>query len=150
MYVDINNEFTTNPKIDLKENMGERFRQMRNYVGLSQKEAAAIFGMNQSNIARIEKGLVSPNMSICHYFKTHYHIDTNWLISGMGEMVIHERPKTKTVDYAEFSEEMGDLLFHLKRVPEVRLEVLKFFVGYKLENKRHIMAYLDQQKVMEG
>jgi transcriptional regulator with XRE-family HTH domain len=135
---------------ELKENIGERFREMRNYVGLSQKDVAAIFGMNQSNIARIEKGLVSPNMSICHYFKTHYDIDTNWLISGIGEMVIQPKPKSSSIDYAEFSEEMEDLFFHLKYVPEVRLEVLKFFVSYKLENKRHIKTYLDHYRAMEG
>ncbi len=138
----------SNGKRSLKEKIGERFRQMRNYVGLSQKETSAIFGMNQSNIARIEKGIVSPNMSICHYFKSRYNINTNWLISGRGEMLIKERPKAKSVDYGEFEEEMKDLLFYLRQMPEIRLGVLKFFVGYKLENKKQIMEYLEDQQVV--
>jgi len=137
-------------KKDLKIKIGERFRQMRNYVGLSQKEIADIFGMNQSNIVRIEKGVVFPNMSICHYFKSHYDIDTNWLISGSGEMLIKDNSVDRGVDYAEFSEEMEDILFYLDNVPDARLAVLKFFVGYKLENKREILEYLEEKKVMEG
>ena len=137
-------------KRDLRIKIGERFRLMRNYVGLSQKEAAAIFGMNQSNIVRIEKGVVFPNMSVCHYFKTRYNIDTNWLISGEGEMLIPEEVGNHGVDYAEFSEEMEDILFYLNNVPEARLAVLKFFVGYKLENKREIMEYLSERKAQEG
>jgi len=135
-------------KKGLKERMGDRFKQMRNYVGISQKEAAAVFGMNQSNIARIESGIVSPNMSICHYFKTHYSINTNWLISGVGEMVIEE--DTPTIDHDEFEEEVKDLKFHLNHIPEVRLSVLKFFVEYKLENKKNIIAYLRHQTAAEG
>ncbi len=135
---------------DLKACIGERFRQMRHYVGLSQKETSAIFGMNQANIARIEKGIVSPNMLICHYFKTHYNIDTNWLISGKGDMVIQEEEKSKTADYGEFTEEMLDLFFYIDYVPEIRLAVLKYFLGYKLENKKQILEFLQHQKVAEG
>lgn len=130
-----------------KREIGGRFRQMRQYVGLSQKEAGAIFGMNQSNIARIEKGLVSPNMSICHYFKTHYNIDVNWLISGQGDMVIDTGFQPETVDYGEFSEEMEDFYFHLSHIPEVRLAVLKHFMEYKLENKRQIVQFLSDREL---
>ena len=130
-----------------KQEIGERFRQMRLYIGLSQKEAGAIFGMNQSNIARIEKGLVSPNMSICHFFKTHYHIDTNWLISGQGDMIFKTDFDSKTIDYGEFAEEMEELFFHLTHIPEVRLAVLKHFMEYKLENKRQIIDFLKNQNI---
>lgn len=130
-----------------KQEIGERFRQMRLYIGLSQKEAGAIFGMNQSNIARIEKGLVSPNMSICHYFKTHYHIDTNWLISGQGDMIIKTGFQSRTIDYGEFTEEMEELFFHLRHIPEVRLAVLKHFMEYKLEHKRQIVEFLNHREI---
>ncbi|MCP5046309.1 MAG: helix-turn-helix transcriptional regulator [bacterium] len=143
-----NSNIGSKEKQHLKGKIGERFRQMRNYTGLSQKEAGAIFGMNQSNIARIEKGIVSPNMSICHYFKINYNINTNWLISGLGDMVIKQKPKVIAIDYGEFREEMDDLFFHLDHVPEVRLEMLKFFVGHKLENKKQISEFLREQKVV--
>lgn len=131
----------------LKIEIGKRFRQMRLYVGISQKEIADIFGMNQSNIARIEKGIVSPNMLICHYFKTHYNINTNWLISGRGNMVLPGSVQDPAIDYGEFTEEVLDLLFYLDRVPEVRLAVLKYFVGYKLENKKQLRDFLEQQQM---
>ncbi len=137
-------------KRKLKQKMGERFRRMRLYVGLSQKEAGAVFGMNQSNIARIEKGVVSPNMSVCHYFKTHYGINTNWLISGQGDMIIRETSNGKEMDYGEFAEEVEDLLFHLEHIPEVRLAVLKHYMEYKLENKRQIVEFLNQQQISDA
>jgi DNA-binding XRE family transcriptional regulator len=142
----MNGEVNSETRQALKEKIGSRFREMRIYTGLSQKETASVLGMSQANIVRLEKGVVSPNMSICHYFKTHYNIDINWLISGRGNMVIKE--KSKAVDYGEFCEEMDDLFFHLDRVPEVRLSVLKFFLGHKLENKKQIQEYIRNQKVI--
>lgn len=138
-------------KSALKEGIGTRFRQMREYAGLSQKETGRLFGMNQSNIARIEKGIVSPNMAICDYFHTRYYINMNWLITGEGEMVLPpEDIDPKNVDYGEFKEEMKDLIFHLENVPNARIAMLKFFMGYKLENKKNILTFLNENNISKG
>lgn len=138
-------------KTAFKEGIGARFRQMREYSGLSQKETGHLFGMNQSNIARIEKGIVFPNMAICDYFHTHFHINMNWLITGEGDMLMNQDTTTKEpVDYGEFSDEMKDLLFHLNHVPPSRINILKFFMGYKLENKKSIMKFLKDNNITRG
>jgi transcriptional regulator with XRE-family HTH domain len=138
-------------KFALKEGIGSRFRKMREHTGLSQKETGQLFGMNQSNIARIEKGIVSPNMAICDYFHTEYHIDMNWLITGEGEMVLpEEETDPKLIDYGEFKEEMKDLLFHLEKVPTARFAILKYFMGYKLENKKKILSFLKDHNITKG
>lgn len=135
----------------LKEGIGTRFREMREYAKLSQKETGSLFGMNQSNIARIEKGIVSPNMAICDYFHTRYNINMNWLITGEGEMVLpREEIDPKNVDYGEFKEEMNDLIFHLENVPNARIAMLKFFMGYKLENKKNILTFLKENNISKG
>jgi len=135
-------------KTVLKENIGTRFRKMREYAHLSQKETAQIFDMNQSNIARIEKGIVSPNMAICDYFRSHFNINMNWLITGEGEMVLDEAFKgDEDADYGEFKDEMRDLLFHLDHVPNARFAMLKFFMSYKLENKKNILQFLKEHNI---
>ncbi|MCP5049595.1 MAG: helix-turn-helix transcriptional regulator [bacterium] len=132
----------------MKEAIGVRFRKMREYAGLSQKETGRLFGMNQSNIARIEKGIVSPNMAICDYFHTHYNINMNWLITGEGEMALADEDNDKIpADYGEFSEEMKDLLFHLDHVPTARFAILKYFMGFKLENKKNILDFLKDNDI---
>ena len=65
-------------------------------------------------------------------------------------MVLREEEKSRIADYGEFSEEMLDLFFYLDYVPEIRLAVLKYFLGYKLENKKQILEFLDHQKMAEG
>ncbi len=138
-------------KTAFKEGIGTRFRQMREYSGLSQKETAKIFQMNQSNIARIEKGIVFPNMAICEYFHSHFNIDMNWLITGAGTMICEEEIFAKEpIDYGEFTDEMKDLLFHLDNVPTSRINILKFFMGYKLENKKNIMKFLKDNNITRG
>ncbi len=141
-------EFDIDNKTGLKESIGARFRKMREYTGLSQKETGLIFDMNQSNIARIEKGIVSPNMAICDYFRTHYNINMNWLITGEGEMVTENDDMIELgVDYGEFKEEMKDLQFHLDHVPNARFDILKFFLSYKLENKKSILKFLKENNI---
>jgi transcriptional regulator with XRE-family HTH domain len=146
--MDLDNELEsdcrdTGSKTALKESIGLRFRKMREYAQLSQKETGRIFGMHQTTIARIEKGIVSPNFTICDYFHTHYNINMNWLITGEGEMVAgDENIEPEPAEYGEFSEAMKDLLFHLDHVPTARYAILKFFMGYKLENKKNILKYL--------
>jgi len=135
-------------KSALKESIGARFRQMREFVGLSQKETGELFDMKQSNIARIEKGIVSPNMAICDYFHAHFSINLNWLITGEGEMVEDEEPALRIIpNYGEFKEEMKELMFHLDHVPNSRIAILKYFMGYKLENKKKLMKYLQQHNL---
>lgn len=141
-------EFDIDSKTGLKESIGARFRKMREYTGLSQKETGLIFDMNQSNIARIEKGIVSPNMAICDYFRTHYNINMNWLITGEGDMVSDEDEMIELgVDYGEFKDEMKDLQFHLDNVPNTRFDILKFFLSYKLENKKSILQFLKENNI---
>jgi transcriptional regulator with XRE-family HTH domain len=141
----------TENKTALKEAIGNRFRKIREYANLSQKETAALFDMNQSNIARIEKGIVSPKMAICDYFHIHYNINMNWLITGEGEMVLEDdKSEDSMIDYGEFAEEMNDLIFHLDHVPSARIDILKFFMGYKLENKKNILKFLQENNIAKG
>lgn len=131
----------------LKKEIGERFRQAREYTGLKQKELAGIFDMNQSNIARIEKGLVSPNMSILNYLRRQHDINLNWLLTGRGEMVLKDKEEGKKgPDFGEYEIEVNDLLYHLEHVPEMRYPVLKYFVDYKLDHKREIHDIIKKVK----
>jgi hypothetical protein len=72
----------------------------------------------------------------------------NWLITGEGEMIIEkETHAPENIDYGELKEEMDDLFFHLDHVPSARIDILKFFMGYKLENKKHILQFLQENNI---
>ena len=130
-----------------KKETGERLRLARKHLGKTQRQIAEELGMDQSNIARIEQGLVSPSMFICHHLKGRYNININWLLDGEGEMVVVEGGAgEKSFDFAEYTDEVQDLLFHLQWVPDARIAVLKYFSNYKLANKKKIMEFLEKNQ----
>lgn len=134
----------TKKNFPLKKEMGQRFRLFRKHLGKTQKTLAGELGIRQSNIARIEMGVISPSMYACYRLKEDYYLNVNWLLSGSGDMILKEKERKDDgpVDYEEFTEEMQDLFYHLDNVPEIRHEVLKYFFNYKLANKKRIMEFL--------
>jgi transcriptional regulator with XRE-family HTH domain len=135
---------------ELKRQMGERFRQARQHIGLSQLELGNLLGLTQSNIARIEGGRVFPRLSVCHYLRQNYTIGLNWLITGEGEMVLKDEDVAKKMDFGEYESEVRNMVYYLAQVPELRYPVIKLFVDYKLDHKREIYEALQKREEKTG
>jgi transcriptional regulator with XRE-family HTH domain len=135
---------------ELKKQMGERFRQARQHIGLSQLELGNLLGLTQSNIARIETGRVFPRLSVCHYLRWHHTISLNWLITGKGEMVLKDEDVVKKMDFGEYESEVRDMVYYLAQVPGLRYPVIKLFMDYKLDHKKEIYEALQKREEKTG
>ncbi len=76
--------------------MNKRFKQVREYFGLSQTQFAQRMGKSPGCISSIEAGKtlnVSDETidSLCSAFA----VDRNWLVSGVGEMFVPGKEKSK-------------------------------------------------------
>jgi transcriptional regulator with XRE-family HTH domain len=81
---------TGNNENSLKEEIGLRFKKMREEINKSQKELAIELKVYQSSISQIESGITFPSITTLNYLMDRYHISSNWLINGAGTMKIQD------------------------------------------------------------
>ena len=68
--------------------MNSRIKEIRNFLGLTQKEFSESIKMSRSNLAGIENGSVNLNKRNIELICEVYNVNENWLKTGEGEMFI--------------------------------------------------------------
>ncbi len=76
----------------LKNKMANRFRKIREVLGLTQKELAQKIGRKVQAITDIEIQRTLPTIPLLVDIYTKFNIPFNWLILGEGEMFIKKKP----------------------------------------------------------
>jgi transcriptional regulator with XRE-family HTH domain len=74
--------------------LGERIRDRRNKLALSQEEIANLAGMNVSNYGKIERGLGNPNFHTLVRIASVLGVDPGTLIEKIGAESLPERVHT--------------------------------------------------------
>jgi transcriptional regulator with XRE-family HTH domain len=72
----------------MENTVKERVINLRNSLNLSQTEFAGKIGLSQVAIWRIESGESIPRRSTLQAISSAFGIDKNWLINGVGEMIL--------------------------------------------------------------
>lgn len=70
--------------------MNERMRELREMLGLSQKDFAAALGVSRGVIANIEQNLTKPKPPIVSLVCQTYNVSEKWLRDGEGDPFIDE------------------------------------------------------------
>lgn len=77
--------------------IGERLREARIKLGLSQTDLASIFGISSRQIANLENAEEIKKAYI-EIFSEKYSISQNWLLHGAGDMFVIGNTKTAATD----------------------------------------------------
>jgi SOS-response transcriptional repressor LexA len=70
--------------------IGDRFKEVREKLGLNQSELARSIGANPSIISDIERGDKEPSKKIISALILKYKINSNWLLTEQGDMHIKD------------------------------------------------------------
>jgi len=75
---------------DLEEckKIGERIKQLRKQLGISQDEFAVQIGLKQRTLSYIENGNRSILCSIVKKIHKEFNVNLEWIIFGKGEMFL--------------------------------------------------------------
>jgi len=100
----------------LKAAIGQRFKQLREHLHISQKQLAEELNILQSTVSQLESGLVYPGFTSLAYLVTHKKLNPAWLITGEEEMLLHQdqvvarlkRKRAYSDRYLELLEMMED------------------------------------------
>jgi len=76
---------------------GERLRQVRKELGLSQSELGRPVGVTQSSIAAYERDRREPPLSLLLALEHEFRINHEWLATGRGERLAGVRPSLPVV-----------------------------------------------------
>lgn len=76
------------------ENIGQRIKELRKMLGLTQKEFANRIGKSTISIAKWEAGDRTPDESTLKLIAKEFNVNEEWLKSGEGEMFVEGLPIT--------------------------------------------------------
>ncbi|MDO4563950.1 MAG: helix-turn-helix transcriptional regulator [Clostridia bacterium] len=66
--------------------MNTRFKEVRKYLHLTQKEVGEEINISESAVSKIEKGTGSPSRQTVTMFCSAYNVNEEWLRTGEGDM----------------------------------------------------------------
>ena len=131
--------------------IGKRVREVREEIGLSQREFARRLGIANSFICDIENGNSGPGFYFFYLAGKYLKISPMYLLFGTGPKLIDpekpetlEQPKQQTSvpdDFGDDTPRIRQMLSVLKRSEVAKLAVLGFFSKFLVENK----AVLDEE-----
>jgi transcriptional regulator with XRE-family HTH domain len=138
-------------KEDLKQEIGHRMRKIRKTLGYTQEKMVSYFEIGRANYSRIEKGEVWPGTKIFHTMRTKFNISLDWLILNSGKMFNRDREKGEfeKIDFSEYTEEIKELLYYMKKVPMVKHSILSYFLEYKVKNEEIIKQLLKESELAD-
>lgn len=126
-----------NENKDITCDYGDRLRQLRGGMDLSQKDFAARLGIAASFLSEIEKGKTKPGYNFLIKCAQTFKVSPTWLLLGVGPVVLDE--KTELFDdpdeFGEQTEGIRDLLTFFRKSPLVRLSVMAFASKFLLNNE---------------
>lgn len=95
-----------NKSRDLRKDVGERFKAVRQLVDKSRKEIASDLEEPVSRIKSIEKGEAFPGFVFFDYLYHQYGVNVNWLVSGNEDVFLRKRSKAWKQSYKKHNDRL--------------------------------------------
>lgn len=87
-----------------------RIKELRKQNKVSQKEFAGSIGIDDSQLSKIERGVLQPTLSQIMEISSIYKISTDWLLLGTKA----EITATENIDYKELADARVEIIQFLK------------------------------------
>lgn len=134
-----------NKEVVLIKAIGSRLREVREVLGHTLKVMQEMTGSSLSYISDFERGNKFPSSKYLKELALRFNVSTDYIFTGRGEMFIpSEEDKKQEMDFGRYGEDIDELLFYMKQVPNALFAVLHFFSDYKVEHEDFLKKYLDK------
>lgn len=122
--------------------MGQRLRDTREEMGMTQMAFAEKMGIVNSHLSAIEAGRSGPGFYFFYQVSQHHKINPVYLLHGVKPIfldgVLEEEPpppEPPSDEYGENTSQIRKMLSYIKRSQVVKFAVLGFFSKFIVENK---------------
>ncbi|MCU0287767.1 MAG: helix-turn-helix transcriptional regulator [Acidobacteria bacterium] len=108
--------------------IGLRLKNVRQKLGIQQKDVAAAMKVAPSYLSEIENGKGNPGPEFFVRLASLYNINLNYLFMGIGDMLIDAQGSEKKpgIDMDGFIETVDDVTWMMEKSVYVRNEILSF------------------------
>ena len=79
--------------------MGERIKELRNFLGLTQQQFADSLGIKRNTIAKYETGRGDPIDAVVSLICNTYNVTENWLRNGEPPMLLEVSRDQQIMDF---------------------------------------------------
>lgn len=119
---------------------GERIKQVRAHLGLSQAELGALAGVSKSAVSQWERGLTLPERDALMALQRARMISAEWVMHGRGNMferdqLVDEEPDLTRSWRLLTQEEQSELLAVIKKKAEHNRSVMEQLAPYGVEKR---------------
>ncbi len=120
--------------------VGNRIREIRIELRLSQKEMAAALEIPGPKLSKIESGVHAPGYSFLYKLSTVLNVSIDYLVSGEGEMLLKSKSRTAVSKNSilERLDNVDDLNWFLEHSTLFRNNVMGFAAKFRYENESMI------------
>jgi transcriptional regulator with XRE-family HTH domain len=136
----------------LKQEIGQRFQQLRKHLGYSQDKMAALIGIRKVTYGKNERGLHLPDTFTLIALYNGLGVSVDWLLFNRGSMFCkdqQEKPEQKEkakkkVSDDLFTREVEEMVDLMKRVPLLHHSVMMHYQQFKIDHKEFIKEALEK------
>ncbi|GAB6077281.1 helix-turn-helix domain-containing protein [Desulfurobacterium crinifex] len=125
--------------MDNKTEIGKRIKELREYLGLSQKEFAEALGIHPLSVSRYELGKSNPSPSILKLIEDKFGVNSEWLKKGKGNPFKRQRDSDNF--NFKFNKRWKEVKANLENSAEIIADLcLEIFTSKKQKEKLNIEA----------
>lgn len=135
--------------------LGQRIRNIRRQMAISQKDFAAKMGISSTYLSDVEAGRTGPGFYFFYQVTKFLEINPLYLLHGKEPVFIREaeeketqesRPEPEQWNFGENTRQVKEMLSYIERSPLVKFSILGYFSELILEKKDIIEADIQGQE----
>ncbi len=125
--------------------IGARLRVIRESLKCTLKTMQEKSGISTSYVSDFERGKKFPSSKYLKELVVTFGVSTDYIFTGNGEMFLEDKENWKDMyDFGKFNEDVHEMLFYMKKVPNTLFAVLEFFTDYKVKKQDFLEKYLEK------
>lgn len=124
--------------------IGQRLKDARKAIGLTQKEIARRCDFQTSFISEMEGGVKKIHPKYLFYLASDWNIDINWILTGKGSM--YSPGIDIKWDFGKDNDYIMEMIYLLNEAPGIRYEILRDYSKIRNNNAEQIKKYLEPKK----
>lgn len=130
--------------------MGERIKEIRKKLNITQKNFAGSLHMANSYLSEIENGKANPSFEFFYSLSYYYNVSLNYLFHGIGPMFLSEgsiqmSPRNQD-DYPNDLTSIHDLTWLMENSPLFRDNIMGFAAKFFYDNDAIIKKNIKTHK----
>lgn len=116
--------------------IGERIKEIRKALEMTQKDFGARVGITPSAITKIELGVSNPSERLLRLICHEFNVSESWLVEGVGDMFRSESPAEAVLRVMAGEDEVAKAIF--LALAEAPPEHWEAFRQYAMRLKSHL------------